>query len=144
MFSKFKNWFIRFMQGRYGTDSLNKELLTAAFIAWAVSLLSSLFRLVILYYISDFIFLAASVYMLFRTLSRNIQARAAENRKFCVFKQKRDRYLKNLKMRLKDIKNARYRTCPHCKATVRLPIKRGKHTVKCPKCGERFDVRILF
>ena len=41
-----------------------------------------------------------------------------------------------------DRKTHRYRTCPHCKATVRLRYKKGNHTVCCPKCRKDFNVKI--
>jgi hypothetical protein len=34
--------------------------------------------------------------------------------------------------------------CPHCKANLRLPRKKGKHSVVCPRCKERFEVKNLF
>ena len=41
----------------------------------------------------------------------------------------------------KDIpSNARY--CPHCKAQIKLPRKKGKHVVKCPRCRQRFDIKV--
>ena len=33
-----------------------------------------------------------------------------------------------------------YKVCPKCKQKIRLPLKKGKHTVKCPNCGNKFDV----
>ena len=33
-----------------------------------------------------------------------------------------------------------YKKCPKCKQKIRLPLKKGKHTVKCPNCGNSFDV----
>ena len=35
-----------------------------------------------------------------------------------------------------------YRRCPGCRVTLRLPKRKGKHTVVCPKCGRRFEVKI--
>lgn len=28
-----------------------------------------------------------------------------------------------------------YKKCPNCRQKIRLPLKKGKHTVKCPKCS---------
>ena len=35
-----------------------------------------------------------------------------------------------------------YRTCPNCKATIKLPRKKGKHTCTCPKCRVDFSVKV--
>ena len=43
------------------------------------------------------------------------------------------------KERRKD-KEHIYRECPACGATLRLPRKQGKHTVLCPRCGNKFGV----
>ena len=44
------------------------------------------------------------------------------------------------KKKYKDRNTHMYKKCPKCKQKIRLPLKKGKHTVKCPNCGNRFDV----
>lgn len=66
-----KEKFYRFMQGRYGTDSLNKALLTLAM----AGLILSLFGLRIFYWIS----IALLIYAYYRMFSRNIGQRVKEN-----------------------------------------------------------------
>ena len=34
-----------------------------------------------------------------------------------------------------------YKKCPNCKQKIRLPLKKGKHTVKCPNCSYKFEVK---
>jgi len=34
------------------------------------------------------------------------------------------------------------RTCPNCRATIKLPRKKGKHTCTCPKCRVDFKVKV--
>jgi peptidoglycan/LPS O-acetylase OafA/YrhL len=63
---------------------------------------------------------------IFRSLSRNIYKRYEENRKFLVFFQK-----------LKD-KDHRYYNCPRCRQQVRVPKGKGKISITCPKCREKF------
>ena len=46
------------------------------------------------------------------------------------------------KKKLKTDKDHCFRICPECKANIRLPKQRGKHTVVCPRCKCRFEVRI--
>lgn len=121
----------RFIYGRYGgNDALNKFLMWACFIL----LFAGIFvRLPILSYAA--IILAG--YNLFRALSKNIQKRQRENALFLKCKSRVTR-----PFREKRDKEHAYRTCPHCKARLRLPRKKGKHTVCCPKCGKDFEVRI--
>ena len=46
------------------------------------------------------------------------------------------------KKKLKTDKDHCFRICPECRANIRLPKQRGKHTVVCPRCKCRFEVRI--
>lgn len=118
------NFFRRFMAGRYGTDKLNLTLLAAGLIC---SILSGFFRwlavvgivLVLLSYIFLFI-------VIFRCFSRNTYKRYQENRKFLMLFQ-----------RLKD-KEHRYYDCPRCRQQVRVPRGKGKISITCPKCREKF------
>ena len=113
----------RFMDGRYGTDKLNMAILCAGLVC---SLLASilpgaLLRLAFTAVSYVFMFVA-----IFRTLSRNIYKRYEENRKFLLFFQK-----------LKD-KDHRYYNCPRCHQQVRVPKGKGKISITCPKCREKF------
>ena len=112
-----------FMAGRYGTDKLNMVILS---VGLAVSLLSVLFRhppvnllLVVLSY-------GLMIWAIWRTLSRNTYKRYQENRKFLQFIT-----------RLKDRQN-RYFDCPKCRQMVRVPRGKGKISITCPRCGEKF------
>ena len=46
------------------------------------------------------------------------------------------------KKKLKTDRDHCFRICPQCRANIRLPKKRGKHTVVCPRCKCRFEVSI--
>ncbi len=122
----------KFMYGRYGSDQLNIVLLVAAIaVSLTNSFLSLIFRNSFVYIrilnpILYLLMLALLGFGIFRMLSRNIYARQKENRKF-----------RQLWTCLTDRKN-RYFRCPKCKQTVRVPRKRGKINITCPKCGERF------
>ncbi len=129
-----------FFYGRNGVDPLGKFsmviYLMVAIVNVFVRNLSSRYLLMTV----QWIILA---FILFRILSRNIYARQRENQVFERVFQKFKSPLKLLGDRIKNIKTKRYRTCPNCKAVSRLPIKRGKHFVKCPKCNIPFKVFIL-
>ena len=132
MFRRFGESVRKFMYGRYGSDQLNIVLLVAAIaVSLTNSFLSLIFRNSFVYIrilnpILYLVMLALLGFGIFRMLSRNIYARKKENRKF-----------RQLWTCLTDRKN-RYFRCPKCKQTVRVPRKRGKINITCPKCGERF------
>ena len=115
------------MYGRNGFDSLSLALLLGAVI---LNFLNNISYLLIyftpLYGLGSLLVYAMLFYGLFRALSRNIPARRAELRKWQSFLT-----------RLRDREN-RYFRCPSCKQKVRVPRHRGKLSIRCPKCGERF------
>lgn len=119
------------MIGRYGgNDAFNKFLLWGYLV---ILLVGALTGLEWLWYVG----FVAFAYNIFRMFSRNIAARQKENMIFLGLKNKVTFAFK----RLFDRKHA-YRTCPHCKAQLRLPRKKGVHTVGCPKCHKDFKVKI--
>ena len=118
----------RFMYGRYGVDQLNIFLLITAVvitvIAMILSRLGAVCRLIgALMSLISYGFL---IFYLFRFLSRNLEKRILENRRYLTWKS-----------RILDRQNRYYR-CPNCKQTVRVPRDRGKICIKCPKCSEKF------
>ncbi|MDD6800551.1 MAG: hypothetical protein PUE85_09080 [Firmicutes bacterium] len=138
---KFKEKLDRFLYGRYGSDQLNIFLLIL-YAALTFSLLfvrRSLPRLCV-----SVIQAAAIVFAVFRIFSRDLAKRRRENAAFMRIWNPVAAWFKLMYRRLRDIRTARYRKCSHCGAVLRLPVKRGEHTVKCPKCGERFSVKVIF
>ena len=129
------------MRGRYGGDTLNTVLLWLYIILvlayYIVSLLLSLeaatprLFLSLVYYLLTIplIFL-----IFFRIFSRNVAKRRRENERFCGFFRLR-------KNKIRDRKTHVYRKCPSCRAVLRLPRAKGKHSVVCPRCKKRFEVR---
>ena len=132
---KFKNKLYRFMYGRYGYDTLSKTLLWVYIGVMLLYMIVSLFVQSALFYV---VYLMATMfliaYIFYRTMSRNIAKRRAENEKFCnFFKLRRNKF--------RDRKTHVYRKCPTCKAVLRLPKAKGKHSVTCPRCKNKFTVR---
>ncbi len=113
----------QFMSGRYGTDRLNMVILCAGL---AASLLSAWVRA----FPFNVIFWALSyglmIWAICRSLSRNTYKRYQENRKFLLVFD-----------RLKD-RQHRYFDCPKCHQTVRVPRGKGKISITCPRCREKF------
>ena len=73
-----------------------------------------------------FLSYALMIWAIFRALSRNTYKRYQENRTFLLFFD-----------RLKD-RNNRYFDCPKCRQTVRVPRGKGKISITCPRCKEKF------
>lgn len=132
---KFKMWLMRFMSGRYGTDSLNKALFWFYFILLVLNLFLRSRIVMILELVVIFLYF-------FRMLSRNIAKRQSENYKYTVFKGKVVSFFSGIKNRFRDRKTHVYRKCPNCKAKLRLPRRKGTHTCCCPRCKKDFTVKI--
>ena len=121
--NRIKQAFIRFMSGRYGTDKLNMVLLTAGLI---FSLVGLFLRIPVVNLCLTVLSYGLLGYCLFRTLSRNTYKRYQENRRFLLLTQK-----------WKD-RQHRYYNCPRCRQQVRVPRGKGKISITCPKCKEKF------
>ena len=135
---------ILFMRGRYGSTGLDKLNLFLLLAGLALSVAGAFLRGHLAVFVLIGIQWATFGYFVFRFMSRNFYARQKENAAFCSVFNKIKNFFKLQYDRIKDIKKYRYRKCPHCKATLRLPVRKGKHSVKCPRCSERFNVRNLF
>ena len=123
MFERLVAAFRRFMQGRYGGDKLNIALIWIAFGAYIISLLIPVAAVKMALWL---VYYGLLIWAVFRMLSRNTYKRYQENRK----------YLRLLE-RLKD-RQHKYFDCPRCRQQVRVPRGKGKISITCPKCGERF------
>ena len=113
----------RFMEGRYGNDKLNSAILGSALV---MVILALFIRNPLLNLILHGISYALMFWSIFRTLSRNTYKRYQENRQF----------LKSVD-RFRD-REHRYFECPKCRQTVRVPRGKGKISITCPKCREKF------
>lgn len=124
-----------FMAGRYGIDRLYYFLLAICFILIVINLFVGS---IIISVIESALF----AYAIFRVMSRNIYKRQQENEKFIKLTEKPKKIFNLQKCKMRDRKTHVYRKCPSCKNNLRLPRQKGKHTVVCPCCKHRFDVRI--
>ena len=112
-----------FMLGRYGTDKLNMAILGAGLIC---CLLAMVTRLAFIDLLLTLLSYALMIWAIFRMLSRNTYKRYRENRKYL-----------QLLDRVKD-REHRYFDCPRCRQPVRVPRHKGKISITCPKCKEKF------
>ena len=84
-FGKIQAGFQRFMQGRYGSDKLNKTLVWVAFGAYIISLFIPVAVVKLGLILVSYVLIAWSF---IRMLSRNVYKRYQENRKFLQFVEK--------------------------------------------------------
>ena len=140
--NKLKMWLYSFMRGRYGADTLYWWSLGAIIVLWVLRLIFSVLRINIVASVLDLLSTVILVIAVFRMFSRNTYKRSAENRAFCRFIGKHKDKFTLIRDMFRDRKTHVYKKCPKCKAVLRLPKKPGEHTVRCPKCSDRFDVKI--
>ena len=112
-----------FMAGRYGTDRLNMVILCAGLVVSLLSVWSQSRGLNLIFFLLSY---GLMIWAIFRSLSRNTYKRYLENRKFL-----------QLINRVKDRQN-RYFDCPKCRQVVRVPRGKGKISITCPRCKEKF------
>ena len=113
----------QFMVGRYGTDRLNMTILSVGLVA---CLISPFFKNVAVNLLLTALSYGLMIWAIYRALSRNTYKRYQENRKFLQFFD-----------RLKD-RQHRYFDCPKCRQVVRVPRGKGKISITCPRCREKF------
>ncbi len=140
MFYRLRMALMHFMAGRYGTDKLNTVLFWVYFVLWGIGLF---FRRGLVALILSTLGTAVVIFLLFRTLSRNIPRRRAENERFLRFWFPFAAWWKRQFTRLKDVRRYRYRVCPYCHAQLRLPVRRGRRTVTCARCHSQFKAFFL-
>lgn len=141
----FREKLARFLYGRYGADSLYNALFVGELILLLIGTIFNVLGRVepVLFIISMVFYLAALgmlIFAMFRFFSRNIAKRRKENQDWLRLKAK---FSPKRKPQLPpDTAEHIFRSCPHCKSTLRLPREKGKHEVKCPRCGGRFGVKV--
>ena len=130
----FNGWFRRFtanmaaslrgfMAGRYGTDRLNMVMLCAGLVASVLSVMIHAQPANLVLWVLSYVLMILAIW---RSLSRNTYKRYQENRKFLQIVD-----------RLKD-REHRYFDCPKCRQMVRVPRGKGKISITCPRCREKF------
>lgn len=133
----FRSRMALFLQGRYGIDQLYYGLL-------GLYILLIFLRIFIHTAILPWVGLVVLALAVLRTMSKNFSARRRENELFLKGWRPVKSWIVLCRDRIRDRKTYRYRRCVHCHAILRLPVKKGRHTVRCPKCSETTKVHILF
>lgn len=132
----------RFMYGRYGMDQLSYFLMISGLVFGVICMFIRFLPFRSVYYVCSFLNTFFYIFALFRILSKNTYRRTVENEKFLRIKSKIMPHINETKKALGD-KNHIYKKCPNCSAKLRLKRIKGKHVTKCPKCGQKFNVRVF-
>ncbi len=127
------DWLHNFMAGRRGMDQLSFALLLCYLL---LALLSRIFWL--LYLPLGLLSLVPLAFALFRTLSRDLARRSAENEWFLLRLRKGAAWFRTQQMKFRDRKTHRYFKCPNCSNTLRVPKGKGKICITCPVCRKEF------
>ena len=121
--AKIATGFRNFMTGRYGNDKLNLFILCAAAV---ISVATMFIPVKPVTLILTMLAYGLMFWAIFRSFSRNTYKRYQENRRFLLIFE-----------RIKDREHKHF-DCPKCRQPVRVPRKKGKIAITCPKCGEKF------
>ena len=139
-FYKLSSAMARFMYGRNGTDQLNWAILVMYLVLWVVRILVSALDVTVAAMIIDVIMFLLAVVLLWRTFSRNLAKRRAENQRFINWWWPIKNRFAAAKARKAD-KAHKYFTCKNCKTICRVPAGKGKIVITCPKCGHKIEGR---
>ncbi len=124
----------QFMRGRNGTDSLSNFLTAVAMILLVASFIPEVSWLV-------FVSLAIFIYSMFRSYSKKLDKRRAENAAWLKLTKPMREGWRLMRRRFADRKTHRYFKCKRCGQYLRVPKGKGKIVVTCKNCGERFEAR---
>ena len=127
--------YLKLMDGKYGFDKLNRDLL----VLWVIiGFVNNFFRSRIVSLVSLVLPLLAGL----RMFSTAVYKRSNENRKYLEIKSKLMEFFKIQYLRIKESKTHKYYKCKNCSAYFRVKRKPGEHYVDCPKCGKEIKVKI--
>ncbi len=140
-FQRIGNAMARFMYGRNGMDQLNRALLTAYLVLFALQMLTAgILRSVMLTRIVDLLLWVVMILVMFRMFSRNLPKRREENQKWVSWWYQVRSRNSGARARHAD-KDHKYFTCKSCGAICRVPVGKGKIIITCPKCGGKIEAK---
>lgn len=113
----------QFLQGRNGADQLSQTSVIVGLVFYFIYIFT---RKGMFNWISTI----ALIYALFRVLSKNLSARADENRLFM-------RQVQLVKTKWELRKTHKVFMCKKCGKIIRVPKGKGKIEVTCPSCREK-------
>lgn len=117
-----------FFSGRNGLDALARVILWPSLI---LMLVSAFIPVAWLRYVLDAVSFAGIIYAYYRVFSKKLEKREAENEAYLSWRNR-------LKLRWTQRKDYRFYRCPKCKTTLRVPKGKGRISITCRGCGEKF------
>ena len=141
IFQRMRDGMIRFMYGRNGMDQLNRALFWAYVILWMVEIVAraALKSRMVTGFFQGAMFVLM-IFLVYRTFSRDLSRRRAENQRWVNFAWGLKSRRKNAAARRAD-RDHRYFTCKNCKTICRVPVGKGKIVITCPKCGAQINAK---
>nr|WP_325186214.1 hypothetical protein [uncultured Oscillibacter sp.] len=141
IFQRVRDTIARLMYGRNGWDQLNQALFISYLGLWIMELvLGAMLKSQIVNSVLEGLLFVLMLLIFYRTFSKNLYKRRAENQKwvnfFWGFKSRR----RNAAARRAD-KDHRYFTCKNCRTVCRVPVGKGKIVITCPKCGGQINAK---
>ncbi len=133
-------YFLRqLLAGRYGVDRLNQTLIYIG-----------IFLNIVLMFLQErqaravisTLTISLLLFVVFRMMSRNINARYQENIKFLKLTKPIRAEVEIIKMRFQDRNEFKYVRCDKCRNVMRVPKGVGKIKIKCKNCGNEFIKRV--
>ena len=131
MIEDLKYRFSRFMQGRYGVDSLSRFLSVVLLVFIIVGVFVKI-------PFSGLITFAILVVLYWRMFSRDISKRYQENQKFLEIRDKLLGRFSSFGSNMSQLKDYHIYKCPRCNQKIRIPRGKGHIMVRCPRCGFEF------
>jgi len=139
---RFRDKLIRLFSGRYGIDELSRFLFLVYLVAAVILTVAEFFYAGWILFAIHILLTALAAYVIFRTMSRSIYQRQAENRTFLGMRDRFVGWFRLQKSKCRDRKTHVYRKCPYCKSVLRLKKIKGDHRAACPRCTKSFDITI--
>lgn len=122
------------LSGRNGSDELGICVLIVA----SLLLLINIFVRSIILSVCALLLIG---YCCWRMASRDIEARETENVVFMDFVSPIMPWFRNPGAAAKELREYKHLTCPECGQRVRVPRKKGKLRITCPKCQTKFEAK---
>ena len=137
MWNRIKQSLSHFMAGRNGADQLSMALLWTGLLAYLLGSIVGSVQSVLFALLGMLLSLVGfAAYVL--AISRNIENRRSENRRYLSIKEKKATERRQAKVRFQNRKKYKYFKCPGCKAWLRLPRGAGVVTITCSRCHTSF------
>ncbi|MDO5134283.1 MAG: hypothetical protein Q4D81_15090 [Eubacteriales bacterium] len=134
--------FALFMQGRYGTDQLSRFMSAVVIILliaeWILNHFLALPGVMMFMRIAGFVNAVFLFIIYYRTFSRNIPRRYAENQKYLALKRRISSVFGRTGHNTTQRIEYHIYKCPGCSQKIRIPRGKGRIMVRCPKCGTEF------